>query len=119
MEIAFIAPSVLFVLMALFIFLDSERYKSYINLFIAGKCVSIFILLGWLILTSQVTIIESTVLSSDLFSMALIILIIRDSKKIEEIKAITQAPAASRHDSEDTELQETGSANREVTMEDK
>ena len=122
-EIVFVAPSVLFLLIALFIFLDSERYKSYINLFIAGKCVSIFIILGWLILTSQVTIIESSVLSSDLFSMALIILIIRDYKKIEEIKTITQPPAAVRHEDKDTEpeirRQETESSNSGVTMEDK
>ena len=125
-EIVFVAPSVLFLLIALFIFLDSERYKSYINLFIAGKCVSIFIILGWLILTSQVTIIESSVLSSDLFSMALIILIIRDLNKIDEIKEIKQAQidlTAQRHEREITEPEaaprETDNSNSEVIMEDR
>jgi len=93
-EIVLIAPSALFFLMALFIFLDTNKYKEYARLFAAGKCLSIFIILGWFILTAQVTIIEGLILSGDLFSMAFILLVIRDSNNNPEIPKITNAHKA-------------------------
>ena len=101
-EIVFIAPSVLFLLMSLFILLDTNRYKAYIQLLTAGKCISIFIILGWFILTAQVTIMEGLVLSCDLFAMALVLLVIKDfvksapktSLQEAEIKTVTEAAPA-------------------------
>jgi len=87
-EIVFISPAVLYLLMALFIMLDTGRYRAYIPLFAAGKCLSIFILLGWFIITGQVTIMESIVLSADLITFVLIIPVMRDSGKIKETQKI-------------------------------
>jgi len=80
-KMIFAASGVLFPLMALFIWLDTNRYNVYLPLLIAGKCVGIFILLGWSILSKQVTMIESYLLSGDLFALAVILLIIKDAQK--------------------------------------
>ena len=77
-------------LMALFIWLDAVRYRVYIPLYIAGKCIGIFILMtGWFIFSIQVTIIESFILSGDLFALAAILLILKDIDKESEKQAIT------------------------------
>jgi len=92
-KMIFAAPAVLFPLMALFIWLDTGRYKTYLPLFAAGKCIGIFILLGWSIISQQVTMISSfssaaiiagnfvanaglILLSGDFFALAAVILII-------------------------------------------
>jgi hypothetical protein len=86
-QIAFGASAALFPLMALFIWLDSTRYRVYMPLFTAGKCIGIFSILGWSIIAGQVKIsvvfsgaaaIESLLLYSYLFSLVVILLIIRD-----------------------------------------
>jgi len=88
-EIAFSASAALFPLMALFIWLDNTSYRVYMPLFTAGKCIGIFSILGWSIIAGQVRIIdvlsggekakiESFLLYSYLFSMIVILLIIRD-----------------------------------------
>jgi len=51
--------AVLFPLMALFIWLDSVRYKAYIPLFIAGKCVGIFSIFSLLIIARRITFIKA------------------------------------------------------------
>jgi hypothetical protein len=88
----FAAPVVLFPLMALFILLDINRYKNYLPLFAAGKCVLIFALLGWSIISTQVTMIgrfpgastiELMLLSGDFFAMAAVVLLIKSVKKAE------------------------------------
>lgn len=89
--VVFAAPCVLFPLMALFIWLDADRYRAFTPLFIAGKSISAFILLGWFIITGQVTMFEGFVLSGDLFALALILIIKKDFNKIEEKKILTDA----------------------------
>jgi len=82
----FSAPSVLFPLMALFILLNTERYKVYLPLFIAGKCISVFMEALWSIISIQVTIgkgldrssvFAQFILSGDLFALAAAILIFK------------------------------------------
>jgi hypothetical protein len=53
--IVFTASGALYPLITLFFWLDSERYKSYIMLYFAGKCVNISSLLGWFIITRRGT----------------------------------------------------------------
>jgi hypothetical protein len=88
-HVAFAASAVLFPLMALFIWLDNTRYRVYMPLFTAGKCVGVFSVLGWSIIAKQVkikavlsgaTAIESILLYSYLFSVIVILVIIRDKK---------------------------------------
>jgi len=98
-RLAYTAPSALFPLMALFIWLDSERYKTYLPLFAAGKCIVVSTLLGWSIVSGQVTIIgrffgaaifaEAVILSGDLLTLAAVLLVHKDNRKNSEIKAVT------------------------------
>ena len=92
----FSASSTLFPLMALFVLIDVSRYKVYLPLFAAGKCIAIFSQLGWSIISRQVTIIgdysgiaviEYLVLSGDLLAIAAVLIIIKDTKKTTEIQA--------------------------------
>jgi len=53
--IIFAASGALYPLITLFYWLDSERYKSFIKLYLAGKCVNISSLLGWLIIIKRGT----------------------------------------------------------------
>jgi len=90
------APGALFPLMALFIWLDTDRYREYLPLFSAGKCIGIFLLLGWLIIFRQVTMIgsllgsavyaEPLLLCGDILSLGVAFLISKDVKnaKVEE-----------------------------------
>ncbi|WP_461246225.1 hypothetical protein [Treponema sp. R6D11] len=92
-KILLAAPGALFPLMALFIWLDTERYKEYLPLFSAGKCIGIFLLLGWFIIFRQVTMIgsifglavyaEALLLCGDLLSLGIIFLIGREIKNPE------------------------------------
>ena len=78
--------------MAFFIWMDINRYRAYLPLLIAGKVIGIVILMLWSITTKQVTIIETIILSGDLFSVAAVLLIIRDLEKPEEIQSISDTP---------------------------
>jgi len=89
-KIIFSAPGALFPLMALFIWLDANRYSAYIPLFAAGKCIGVFILLGWSIITRQVTMIESFVLSGDFFALAAVIMINKDFQKQKTLEEQAQ-----------------------------
>jgi len=90
-KIVLAAPGALFPLMALFVWLDTNRYKEYLPLFSAGKCIGIFLLLGWFIVSRQVTIIgkflgvsiyaELMLLCCDLLSLGAVLLIIKEVKK--------------------------------------
>jgi len=92
-KIILAAPGALFPIMALFIWLDTERYKEYLPLFLAGKCIGIFLLLGWFIFFSQVTMVgkilgftvyaEGLLLFGDLISLSAVLLINRDIKNPE------------------------------------
>jgi hypothetical protein len=93
--VSFAASSALFPLMALFIWLDTGRFKAYLPLYTAGKCISIFILLVWSIFFRQVTMVtggglgltELMLISGDLFAMAAVLLITRDINKVKEESA--------------------------------
>jgi len=92
-KILLAAPGALFPLMALFIWLDTERYKEYPPLFLAGKSIGIFLLLGWFIIFRQVTMIgsvfglavyaEGILIFGDLLSAGAVLLISRDIKRPE------------------------------------
>jgi hypothetical protein len=89
------APGALFPIMALFIWLDTGRYREYLPLFSAGKCIGIFLLLGLLIVFRQVTIIgkaiglaiyaETLLLGGDLLSLGAVLLINKNVKKMDSI----------------------------------
>jgi hypothetical protein len=90
-NILLFAPGALFPLMAFFIWFDTDRYKAYLPLFSAGKCICIFLLIGWLISTQQVTIIgklfsvsvfaEIIILCGDLLTLGAVLLIFKDIRK--------------------------------------
>jgi hypothetical protein len=93
--LVFASPAVMFPLMALFIWLNAEKNKIYLPLFLAGKSVNIFTLILWSILAGQDTIISNTtiflfnirliLLSGDFFSIAVILVILRNTQKKAEI----------------------------------
>jgi len=92
-KIILAAPAALFPLMALFIWLDTARYKEYLPLFSAGKCIGFFLLLGWFIISQQVTMIgkilgisiyaEPLLLCGDLLSLGAVLLINKNVKNPE------------------------------------
>jgi hypothetical protein len=98
-HVAYTTPSALFPLMALFIWLDSQRYRAYLPLFAAGKCIGISTLLGWSIVSGQVTMMgrflgaavfaEIILICGDLLSIVIVLLVYKDNKINSEIKAIT------------------------------
>jgi len=99
-KILLAAPGALFPLMALFVWLDTARYKEYPPLFLAGKCIGIFLLLIWFIVFSQVTIIgrifgfavyaEGLILCGDLISLGAVFLISKDinNPEVEEKECV-------------------------------
>ena len=97
--LAFTSPGVLFPLMALFLWFDIYRYKAFIPLFIAGKCIGIFSLLGWAVFFKNLTIVkgffgvipELVFLSGDLFALAAILCIYKSIR-------ITNKPATAQED---------------------
>ena len=96
-QLAYTAPGVLFPLMALFIWLNPVRYRTYLPLFAAGKCIGISAILGWSIVSGQVTMIgrvfgtavfaELVFICGDLLALAAVLLIYNDNRKNTEIKA--------------------------------
>ena len=85
----FSASAAMFPFMALFLWLDVYRYKTYLPLFIAGKCIGIFSLLVWTVVTGRFTkyfydiyvIIDPVFISGDLLALAAVLLISRDTQK--------------------------------------
>jgi len=76
-----------FPVMALFLCIDSVRFREYLPLLIAGKTVGIFVILGWLLFSQQSTIItgfisETTIVSFDLFALAAAMVIRKDVKRL-------------------------------------
>jgi len=91
--IVFTAPCILFPLMALFIWLDAVRNKAYLPLFLAGKCIYIFALIVWFILSKQAKMFTSNdsvanlaqfILSGDLFTLAAVLVIKNDTNELTE-----------------------------------
>jgi hypothetical protein len=96
--LAFTANGALFPLMALFIWLDVSYYRPYLPLFIAGKCIGILSLVGWLIVFIQGNIFAGLsnafaganiiFLCGDLLALAVILLIFWDTQKLAKSKHI-------------------------------
>jgi len=92
--LVFTASNALFPLIALFLLLNISRYRDYLPLYFAGKCISLFSVAGWVIISKQETIIWALMNSSrllftpriftgilscgDLFSVAAALLIYRE-----------------------------------------
>ena len=79
----FATQGVLFPLMALFLLIDTCRYKEYIPLFIAGKIISIAVLLSFSILNRQTAAIFDftngmALVCLDLLSLSAILMIKRN-----------------------------------------
>jgi hypothetical protein len=76
--LAFAVPGALFPLMAMFIWLDTSRYNAYLPLYIAGKCIGIFSLMVFSIISGRFTMIDMgsgiftalIFLAGDLFALA-------------------------------------------------
>jgi len=89
--------------MALFIWLDINRYKAFLPLYTAGKCISLFLMLGWLIIARQVTMMgsifgksfynEMTLFGGDLFTLIAVLLIMKYGKNADK-ELIEPEPAA-------------------------
>ena len=101
---ALVVSGTLFPLMALFIWLDTSRYKAYLPLFTAGKCIGIP-LLTWSYVslslqqsaasrffsgTAIFPLIDFILLSGDIFALVIILLIIRDTRKMTGTPALTE-----------------------------
>jgi len=96
--LAFTASGALFPLMALFMWLDVDRYKNYLPLYIAGKCIGIFSMLGWTVVSRHLTMIQDfygvyvlvdlVFLSGDLFALAAVLFLFRDTQKLANIPAM-------------------------------
>jgi hypothetical protein len=65
--LAFAVPGALFPLMAMFIWLDISRYNAYLPLYIAGKCIGIFSLIVFSIVSGRFTMID---IGSGIFFLA-------------------------------------------------
>jgi hypothetical protein len=93
--LVYTAPSALFPLMALFMWLNVSRYGAYLPLFLAGKCVCLFALAGWSIVSWRATIeeiasgamiwfvpriIEGILLCGDLLAIAAALIIIKNAQ---------------------------------------
>ncbi|MCL2804546.1 MAG: hypothetical protein FWD26_01220 [Treponema sp.] len=87
-KMIFATQGALFPLMALFLCIDTKRYREYLPLLIAGKCIGIVILLTWALLTRQTTKIEIfmgelALIIMDLTALAIILGIKKDIEKPE------------------------------------
>jgi len=92
-QLVYITPNALFPLMALFIWLNQERYGAYLPLFLAGKCIAISTTLVFSIISGQTTILNGFMnfeifLGFDLMAAGVVLLINNDNKKNSEVKAI-------------------------------
>ncbi|MCL2765985.1 MAG: hypothetical protein FWD40_12030 [Treponema sp.] len=114
-KIIFASSSALFTLMALFIWIDIDRYKTYLPLYIAGKCICVFLEAVFSIASRQVTMIggrdaiaflSQLVLSGDLFALGIVFLILRDVQKSAEAGSLKDGICCSHYElhPEDGEL---------------
>ncbi|MCL2273262.1 MAG: hypothetical protein FWC19_10720 [Treponema sp.] len=85
----FATQGILYPLMAVFLCLNSIRFKEYLPLFIAGKSIGIFTLLCWSLLSQQNPVIgnsinEMALVSFDLLALAAILIIRKDVINLTE-----------------------------------
>ncbi|MCL2185918.1 MAG: hypothetical protein FWB86_08730 [Treponema sp.] len=90
-KMIFASQGALLPLAALFLCLNTTRFKEYIPLYIAGKSIGIFTLLMWSLISQGNQMIgdrigEMTLVAFDLFSLAIILIIKNDFKNAQEIK---------------------------------
>ena len=102
-NVVFAVTSALYPLMALFLCLDAVRYRAYIPLFTAGKCIGIFTLAAYSFFSMHITMIGGLLLSGDLFTLAAILLIRKDVFSITEK---TDENITNIHSQEKPELEE-------------
>jgi hypothetical protein len=105
------APCALFPLMALFLWLDLTRYQNYLPLLLAGKCVSVTVLLVWFIISRQVTMIkdlsnsvvfiELILIGGDLLSIAAVLLIVKSVRKAAETPVLEETASVQGADMEE------------------
>jgi hypothetical protein len=98
---AFTAPGALFPIMALFLWIDTANFKAYIPLYIAGKCIGLFSLALWSVMSKQNMIIgwnylfyippETAILFGDLLALAAIFIIFMNfQKSLNKQETITE-----------------------------
>jgi len=107
----FATQGVLFPLMALFLCLNTERYKEYLPLYIAGKSIGVFSILMWALISQGNYMIgkhigEMSIAAFDLFSLVVILIIKRDIQKTDEIKLIQSKSDTIYEDSDDPKTEE-------------
>jgi len=89
--LAFTAPGALFPIMALFLWIDTVNFKAYIPLYITGKCIGLFSLALWSVISRQ-NITKSGIpffylppeiifFFGDLLTLAVIFIIFRNMQK--------------------------------------
>jgi hypothetical protein len=106
--LAFASPGALFPLMALFLWIDIRRYKPYIPLYIAGKCIGILSLLVFSITSGRFTMInkfygasvfaELIFLSGDLLALAGILFIFMNRHKFLKKPVLTTVNTSDTED---------------------
>jgi len=96
MMMIFAVQGVLFPIMALFLCINTVRYREYIPLYIAGKAIGVFAILCWLLFTRQGTMlggfVSDIILGSfDLLAIAAI-LVIKDviNNSMDEQTAVNE-----------------------------
>ena len=86
--LVFAASSALFPLMAMFIWLNVFRYREYLPLFLAGKCIGIILLVLWSIFQRGIITdffnIKMILLSGDIFAIIITIMIIKNLQTEEK-----------------------------------
>ena len=88
LKMIFGAQGVLFPLIALFLCFNAVKYREYIPLYIAGKIIGIFVILGWSILTIGYNFYdffgELVLIGLDCLALVSILIIKKDVKKNTE-----------------------------------
>jgi len=90
----FAVQGTVFPIMALFLCLNTVRYREYIPLYIAGKTVGILAIICWSLLTQQATMIgglirEITLICFDMFTVSALLVIKNDVKNLMSESALT------------------------------
>jgi len=86
--VLFAASNILFPLMTLFLWLDSSKYEAYLPLYLVGKIVFVFSLLGWSIISlmngftirPDSKILEGFFLCGDLLAIAAVLIILKNTQ---------------------------------------
>ena len=91
----FTVSGAVFPLMALFIWIDIDRYRAYLPLFTAGKCINFFSLFVWCVLRSLTAAqgsyqagVEWILLFGDLFAMTGILIINKHKDKLTRVQVL-------------------------------